>query len=43
MENIYKGNFEKYKIKYLKEKKLIILFIKEYNKNKFKTRKQKNN
>ena len=43
MENIFKGNFKKYKIKYLMEKKLIILIIKEYNKNKFKTRKQKNN
>ncbi len=40
MENIFKGN---HKINYLMEKKFIILFIKEYNKNKFKKRKQKNN
>ena len=40
MENIFKGN---HKIKYLMEKKLIILFIKEYNKNKLRNRKQKNN
>ena len=38
MENIFKGN---HKIKYLIEKKHIILFIKEYNKNKFKKQKTK--
>ena len=37
MENIFKGN---HKINYLMEKKLIILFIKEYN-NKFKKQKTK--
>ena len=40
MENIFKGN---HNIKYLMEKKLIIYFIKEYNKNKLRNRKQKNN
>ena len=38
MENIFKGN---HKIKYLMEKKLIIYFIKEYNKNKFKKQNKK--
>ena len=38
MENIFKGN---HNIKYLMEKKLIIYFIKEYNKNKFKKQKTK--